>query len=148
MDDRLNCVKFRDARNYLNARHLAHFVLCLALVAVISPVRADNGPLYVAPGPSSLISPDVVKGNRDQPGSTGRKLGDLIGSSLRSPTSHATDLVITTKCGHYRSATITYADGSVKTLNLSNAPASQGDMDKAKAAIPMLRIVDIPGCSD
>jgi len=33
-------------------------------------------------------------------------------------------------------------------LNLSNAPASQTDMEKAKAAIPVLRIVDIPGCSD
>ena len=146
MDDCLTCV--RDARNYPYARQITHFVLCLALVAVISPVCAENGPLYVAPGPSSLISSDVVKGNQDQLGSTGRKLGDLIGSSLRSPTSHATDLVVTTKCGHYLSATITYADGSVKTLNLSNAPASQSDMDKAKAAIPMLRIIDMPGCSD
>jgi hypothetical protein len=95
-----------------------------------------------------LISPDVIKGSQDQLGGTARKLGDLIGSSLRSPTSHATDLVVTTKCGHYLSATITYADGSAKTLNLSNAPASQSDMDKAKAAIPILHIVDIPGCSN
>jgi hypothetical protein len=127
---------------------LIRFGLYAALVGVISPVCADNGPLYVAPGPSSLISPDVVKPNQDQPGGTGRKLGDLIGNSLRSPTSHATDLVVTTKCGHYLSASITYADGSAKTLNLSNAPVSQSDMEKAKAAIPMLRIVDIPGCSD
>jgi hypothetical protein len=57
-------------------------------------------------------------------------------------------LIVTTQCGHYLSAAITYADGSTKTLNLSNAPVSQSDMEKAKAAIPMLRIVDIPGCSD
>jgi hypothetical protein len=42
--------------------------------------------------------------------------------------------------------TISYADGTAKTLNLGNAPASQSDMDKAKAAIPILRIVDQPGC--
>jgi hypothetical protein len=148
MGDCLTGVAFRETRDYSHARHSLHFGLLLALVAVVSSARADNGPLYVAPGPSSLISPDVIKRNQDQLGGTGRKLGDLIGSSLRSPTSHATDLVVTTKCGHYISATITYADGSAKTLNLSNAPASQTDMEKAKAAIPMLRIVDIPGCSD
>jgi hypothetical protein len=122
--------------------------LLVAIVAANIPAEADNGPLYVAPGPSTIISPDVIKRSQDQTGVAVRKLGDLIGSSLRSPTSHATDLVVTTKCGHYLSAIITYADGSAKTLNLSNAPASQSDMDKAKAAIPMLRIVDIPGCSD
>src|ERR1700732_2825130 len=102
-------------------------------VAMI-PAEADNGPLYVAPGPSSLISPDVIKRNQEQLAGTGRKLGDLLGNSLKSSTSHATDLVVTTKCGHYVSASITYADGSAKTLNLSNAPASQDDMDKARAA--------------
>ncbi len=141
-------VKLADFRYRLQARHLVRSGLILSLTVVTAPAGADNGPLYVAPGPSSLISPDVIKGNQDQLGGKGRKLGDLIGSSLRSPTSHATDLVVTTKCGHYLSAIITYADGSAKTLNLSNAPASQTDMDKAKAAIPMLRIVDIPGCSD
>ena len=120
--------------------------LLLALVAVTIPAEADTGPLYVAPGPSSLISADVIKRNQDQLGGSGRKLGELLGNSLNSPTSHATDLVVTTKCGHYLSATISYADGSAKTVNLSNAPVSQPDMDKAKAAIPMLRIVDIPGC--
>jgi hypothetical protein len=120
--------------------------LLLALVAATVPAEADNGTLYVAPGPSSLISADVIKRNQDQLGGSGRKLGDLLGSSLNSPTSHATDLVVTTKCGHYQFATITYADGSAKTVNLSNAPVSQTDMDKAKAAIPILRIIDIPGC--
>jgi hypothetical protein len=148
MANRLTGVKPRDARNYRRARNRIRVGLLLALVAAIAPAGADNGPLYVAPGPSTTISPDVIKGSQDQLGGAGRKLGDLIGSSLRSPTSHATDLVVTTKCGHYVSATITYADGSAKTLNLSNTPASQSDMDKAKAAIPMLRIVDIPGCSD
>jgi hypothetical protein len=137
--------------NYPNnvfAGQIVRVSLLSALVAMSAPAEADNGPLYVAPGPSSLISPDVIKRNQDQLGGPGRKLGDLLGSSLRSPTSHATELVVTTKCGHYLSATITYADGTAKTLNLSNAPASQSDMDKAKVAIPMLRIVDVPGCSD
>jgi len=144
-----NClagVESRGGGNRMHSGPLAGIGFLLALVAAIPLAQADNGPLYVAPGPSNLISPDAVKPNQDQLG--GRKLGDLIGSSLRSPTSHATDLVVTTKCGHYLSAAITYADGSTKTLNLSNAPASQSDMEKAKAAIPMLRIVDIPGCSD
>jgi hypothetical protein len=110
------------------------------------PAAADSGPLYVAPGPSNLVPADVIKGSQEQLAGTGRKLGDLLGNSLKSSTSHATDLVVTTKCGHYVSATITYADGTVKTLNLSNAPASQNDMDKAKAAIPILRIVEQFDC--
>jgi len=148
MANNLTGAKLGDARYYRRASHRIRVGLLLALVAAIAPAGADNGPLYVAPGPSSLISSDVIKRNQDQLGGTGRKLGDLIASSLRSPTSHATDLVVTTKCGHYQSATITYADGSAKTLNLSNTPASQSDMDKAKAAIAMLRIVDIPGCDE
>ena len=136
------------ARTNMHPRVSTCVGLFLVLIALNVPAEADDGPLYVAPGPSNLISPDVIKRSQDQLGGTGRKLCDLIGSSLRSPTSHATDLVVTTKCGHYLSATITYADGSAKTLNLSNTPASQRDMDKAKAAIPMLRIIDIPGCSD
>jgi hypothetical protein len=113
---------------------------------IILPAAADKGALYVAPGPSNLVAPDVVRRNQEQLAGTARKLGDLLGDSLKSPTSHATDLVVTTKCGHYLSAFVTFADGSAKTLNLGNAPASQSDMDKAKAAIPILRIVDQPGC--
>jgi hypothetical protein len=126
----------------------------LALVAfglfsigeAIPPAAADNGALYVAPGPSNLVAPDVVRRNQEQLAGTARKLGDLLGDSLKSSTSHATDLVVTTKCGHYLFASISYADGSAKTLNLGNAPATQSDMDKAKAAIPILRILDQPGC--
>jgi hypothetical protein len=146
MSNYLHGVELRDARNRVDSGPHMGIGFLLALLAAIPLARADNGPLYVAPGPSNLISPDVIKPNQDQLG--GRKLGDLIGGSLRSPTSHATDLVVTTKCGHYISAAITYADGSTKTLSLSNAPISQSDMEKAKAAIPMLRIVDIPGCSN
>jgi hypothetical protein len=120
--------------------------LLFAFGAAMVPAEADNGALYVAPGPTTLISPDMIKRSQEQLGGTGRKLGDLIGNSLRSSTSRATDLAVTTKCGHYQSATITYADGSAKTLNLSNAPASQKDMDQAKAAIPILRIIDLGGC--
>jgi hypothetical protein len=135
----------RKTRMRLSVVALVRIGLLLSIGATI-PAEADNGPLYVAPGPSSLISPDVVRRNQEQLAGTSRKLGDLIGNSLKSGTSHATDLVVETKCGHYVSATITYADGSVKTMNLSNAPASQSDMDKAKAAIPILHIVEQFGC--
>jgi hypothetical protein len=124
---------------------LAGFGL-LSIGAMILPAAADNGPLYVSPGPSNLVAPDVVKRSQEQLAGTARKLGDLIGDALRSPTSHATDLVVTTKCGRYLSASISYADGTVKTLNLGKAVASQSDMDKAKAAIPILRFVDESGC--
>jgi hypothetical protein len=120
--------------------------LLFSISGAMTPATADNGPLYVAPGPSSLIPADVIKRNQEQLAGTSRKLGDLLGNSLKSSTSQATDLVVTTKCGHYVSATITYADGTAKTLNLSNAPASQSDMDKAKAAIPILRIVEQFDC--
>jgi hypothetical protein len=118
----------------------------LLSVSGAMPAAADNGPLYVAPGPSNLVPADVIKRSQEQLAGTSRKLGDLLGNSLKSSTSHATDLVVTTKCGHYISATITYADGSAKTLNLSNAPASQNDMATAKAAIPILRIVEQFDC--
>ena len=131
--------------NFL-ARVIVRAGLLLACGAAMVPAEADNGTLYVAPGPTTLISPDMIKRSQDQLGGTGRKLGDLIGSSLKSSTSRATDLAVTIKCGHYQSATITYADGSAKTLSLSNAPASQKDMDQAKAAIPILRIIDLGGC--
>ena len=133
-------------RKRLNAMVPFCLGLLLSVGAAMIPAEAEDGPLYVAPGPSNLISPDVIQRNQEQRARTGRTLGDLLGNSLRSPTSHATDLLVTTKCGHYLSATITYADGSAKTLNLSNAPASQSDMDKAKAAIPILRIVDLSEC--
>jgi len=45
-------------------------------------------------------------------------------------------------------APINQCKASAKTLNLSNIPASQRDMTKAKAAIKTLSIIDIPGCSD
>jgi hypothetical protein len=133
------------ARNGLRSPVLMRVGILLALGAATVPADADNSSLYVAPGPSSLISADIVRRNQD-PSGTGRKLGDLIGDSLKSPAGRATALVVTTKCGHYVSAMITYPDGSVKSLNLSNAPATQNDMDKAKAAIPVLRFVDIAGC--
>jgi hypothetical protein len=135
----------RKARARPSALGLVRMVLLLSVGGAMIPAAADNGPLYVAPGPSGLISADLAKRSQEQLAGTGRKLGDLLGNSLKS-TSRATDLVVTTKCGHYLSATITYADGTAKTLNLSNAPASQGDMDNAKAAIPILRIVDQFGC--
>jgi hypothetical protein len=133
------------------ARAMSHTVAVLGTALLVSfaaagfPAAADNA-LYVAPGPSNLVAPDVVRRNQEQLAATARKLGDLLGNSLNSPTSHATDLLVTTKCGHYLSATISYADGSAKTLNLGNAPATQSDMSKAKAAIPILRFVDQAGC--
>lgn len=123
---------------------LGGFLFILGAGATIPPAAADNGALYVAAGPSTLIAPPVGI-SREQLSGTVRKLGDLLGDSLKSP-SHATDVVVTTKCGHYLSATISYADGTAKFLSLGNAPASQSDMDKAKAAITILRIIDEPGC--
>jgi len=115
--------------------------------AAIGTAQADDtGSLYVAPGPSTLVSADAMRHYQEQSGGATRKLGDLIGSSLKSPSSHATELVVTTQCGRYKSATITYSDGSAKTLNLGNAPATKNDMEQAKAAIPILRIVDVAGC--
>jgi hypothetical protein len=125
---------------------LVGFALFFSVCGTILPAAADNGALYVAPGPSSLVAPEVIKRSQEQLAGTARKLGDLIGDSLKSSTSHATDLVVTAKCGHYLFASISFADGTVKTLNLGNAPATQSDMDKAKAAIPMLRIVEDSAC--
>jgi hypothetical protein len=128
---------------------IARAVLLLVFGAALVSANADadSGTLYVAPGPTTLVSPDVIKRSQEQLGGSSRKLGDLISGSLKTSTSRATDLTVTIKCGHYQSATITYADGSARTLNLSNAPASQKDMDQAKAAIPILRIIELGGCN-
>jgi hypothetical protein len=139
-------VKLPAGRNSTRVLFLIRVAVLIAVGAASAPAQADNGSLYVAPGPTTVITPDMIRRNQDQSQGTARRLGDLIGSSLKSPTSHATDLVVTTQCGHYKSAIITFADGSVRTLNLSNAPANQKDMDQAKAAILILRIVDIAGC--
>jgi hypothetical protein len=136
----------RAARSRLRALAFLAVALFFGVGGAILPAAADNGALYVAPGPSSLVAPEVIKRNQEQLAGTARKLGDLVGNSLKSSTSHATDLVVTTKCGHYLSASISFADGTVKILNLGNAAASQSDMDKAKAAIPILRIVEEFGC--
>jgi hypothetical protein len=144
--DHRYCTSVRNTVTNMRTLSIAGCCLCLVFLAAIVPAEADTGSLYVAPGPSTVISADITRRNQEQLGGTGRKLGDIIGSSLQSKTNHATDLVVTTQCGHYKSATITYSDGSAKTLNLSNAPATQKDMDQAKAAIPILRIVDLPGC--
>ncbi|MEO7206947.1 MAG: hypothetical protein ABI356_13325 [Steroidobacteraceae bacterium] len=127
-------------------RSLVIAAMTFSVGGFILPAAADNGALNVAPGPPNLVAPDVIRRNQEQLAGTARKLGDLIGSSLKSPTSHAIDLLVTTKCGHYLSASISFADGTAKTLNLGNAPATQSDMNKAMAAIPILRIVDQPGC--
>jgi hypothetical protein len=119
----------------------------LVLGGTILPALADDAPLYVAPGPSTIVSTDTVK-RYQQSATSSRKLGDIIGGSLKSPSGHATDLVVTTKCGRYQSATITYSDGSAKTMNLGGAPATKTDMEQAKAAIPILRIVDMGECND
>jgi len=124
----------------------AALLLVFGAALVSANADADSGTLYIAPGPTTLVSPDVIKRSQEQLGSSSRKLGDLIGGSLKTSTSRATDLTVTIKCGHYQSATITYADGSARTLNLSNAPASRKDMDQAKAAIPILRIIEVGGC--
>jgi len=122
---------------------------CVALALGLGAASSwadDNGGLYVAPGPSTLFSSDAIKRYQEQPGVATRKLGDIIGSSLKSPNGEVTELVVTTQCGRYKSATITYSNGAAKTLNLGNAPATKTDMDQAKAAIPVLQIVDITGC--
>jgi hypothetical protein len=108
--------------------------------------RADDHSVYVAPGPRTIVAPNNANTNQAEMAGSTRKLGDLIGSSLKLGTTQATDLLVTTKCGRYQTALITYADGTVKSLSLSNAPATKSDLEKAKAAIPILRVVDVAGC--
>jgi hypothetical protein len=130
-------------------RHL-NFALPALLTlfsAGFSVAQADDRSVYVAPGPRTIIAPNNASVNQAELGGSTRKLGDLIGSSLKPGTTHATDLLVTTKCGRYQSAMITYADGTVKSLNLSNAPATKSDLANAKAAIPILRVVDIADCN-
>jgi hypothetical protein len=115
--------------------------------AGLSRAHADDHSVYVAPGPRTIVAPVNSSPNQAEFAGTTRKLGDLIGSSLKVGSTHATDLLVTTKCGRYQTAIITYADGTVKSLSLSDAPATKADLEKAKAAIPILRVVDMPDCN-
>jgi hypothetical protein len=122
-------------------------VFLTLLLTGISYADADNRSVYVAPGPKTIIAPNIANADHAEVSASTRKLGDLIGGSLKIGNTNATDLLVTTRCGHYQMATITYADGTVKSLNLSNAPATKTDLEKAKAAIPILRVVDMPDCN-
>jgi hypothetical protein len=136
----------------LRALFLIRAGMLMAFGAAIVPAEADNGSLYVAPGPSSLISADIVRRNQDQLqlGGSGRKLGDLIGSSLKSPAGNATALVVTTKCGHYISAMITYPDGSaagerarpllIRFRYFATRAQSFGCTQNCRSTYPALRI--------
>jgi hypothetical protein len=132
-------------------RHLVFsgsLFLALLLVGSLPAHADDDHSVYVAPGPKTIVvAPTNSSANQAEYSGTTRKLGDLIGSSLKLGNTHATDLLVTTKCGRYQTAMITYADGTVKSLSLSNAPATKTDLEKAKAAIPILRVVDIADCN-
>jgi hypothetical protein len=122
-------------------------VFLTLLLTGISYADADDRSVYVAPGPKTIIAPNIANTDHAEVSASTRKLGDLIGGSLKIGNTNATDLLVTTRCGHYQMATITYADGTVKSLNLSNAPATKTDLEKAKAAIPILRVVDMADCN-
>jgi hypothetical protein len=68
MSNYLRGVDLRDAKNRVPAGPLMGIGFLLALVVAIPLAQAENGPLYVAPGPSNLISLDVTKPNQDQLG--------------------------------------------------------------------------------
>ncbi len=122
--------------------------ICLTLLLTgIPQSNADDRSVYVAPGPRTILAPNIVNSNQAEVSGSTRKLGDLIGDSLKIGSTHATDLLVTTRCGHYQTAMITYADGTVKSLNLGNAPATKTDLEKAKAAIPILRVMDMADCN-
>ena len=65
-------------------RLIIGFALC-SIGGIILPAAADNGALYVAPGPSSLVAPDVVRRSQEQLAGTARKLGDLLAIRSNHP---------------------------------------------------------------
>jgi hypothetical protein len=122
--------------------------LALLLVGSLPAHADDDHSVYVAPGPRTIVvAPTNSSSNQAENSGSTRKLGDLIGGSLKVGSTYATDLLVTTKCGRYQTAMITYADGTIKSMSLSNAPATKMDLEKAKAAIPILRVVDIADCN-
>jgi hypothetical protein len=118
--------------------------LFLLPVAFNVTAEADGGLLYLAPEPSNFISPDAISTVK-----IGRN-----GQKTRRPYWHFARAANQTRnrpnrydqVGHDLSAKITCADGSAKTSNMSNTRVR--DVDKVEAAIPMLRIIDVPECSD
>jgi hypothetical protein len=84
--------------------------------------------------------------------STGPKIDQQVTPrrAERFPTDRITRAVsLATSSAKGRATTIVLTVAMPPSVDdLSNTPASQRDMDKAKAAIPMLRIIDIPRCSD
>jgi hypothetical protein len=62
------------ARTNMHPRVSTCVGLFLVLIAPNVPAEADDGPLYVAPGPSNFISPDVIKRSQDQLRGNGQKI--------------------------------------------------------------------------
>lgn len=145
--DTYSQAQFKPTSNPMRHPALVGSLFLTLLLTSITRANADDRPVYVAPGPRTIVAPNIANASQADVSGTTRKLGDLIGGSLKVGNTHATDLLVTTKCGHYQTAIITYADGTVKSLNLSNAPATKTDLDKAKAAIPILRVEDIADCN-
>jgi hypothetical protein len=50
------------------------------------------------------------------------------------------------KCGHYLYAKASYSDNTFKTVDLANQAVNESELDQAKAALPLLRVVDLIGC--
>jgi hypothetical protein len=78
---------------------------------------------------------------------TGQQMGQMLGAALQRQTKRPTDLVLAICDGHYHFATVTYSDGSIKTVDLGDKPSNQTELEQIKAAIPMIRVVDLVGCA-
>jgi len=55
-------------RNSIRGPLLVRAAILTVLGAMSVAAHADNGALYVAPGPSTLISADLIKRNQEQLG--------------------------------------------------------------------------------
>jgi hypothetical protein len=107
------------------------------------PALADNGAVTVAPNPFAPGYADTIRLNQGQVSPNGRQMGQILANATQNR--RPTEIVLTIKCNHFTSATLGYADGSVKSVNMSNLLVDRKELARAQAALPFLRVVE-DGC--
>lgn len=130
-------------KTIMRTRHIVAMCFGVLIGAGGVPANADNTVVVVQADPYAQAFADTLKRNRQQQEETGRQLGQLIGAAFHRPAAHVTEIILVMKCGHYLYATTSYSDSTTKTVDLANLEVKEAELEQAKAALPLLRVVDL-----
>ncbi len=103
--------------------------------------QSVGGPDYGTPAPPAQTPTDPYT-----PAIIQLEMALALAPAPVATVKHAVDIVIITRCGHYKFIIATYSDGSSKSVNMHDKAVDTAELQGAQAAIPMLRVVDIAEC--